>query len=123
MEKKITKRERFETLIKFVMGDVTFDADVANEYVEFLNHEIKLVSKKRTGETKAQKRNKELAEIVLAKMSEIGEKINATDLFKALSGVEEIASVQKVTSLLNALKANGAVIKTEEKGKSFYEVA
>lgn len=123
MEKKITKRERFETLIKFVMGDITFDADVANEYVEFLNHEIELVSKKRTGETKAQKRNKELAEIVLAKMSEIGEKINATDLFKALSGVEEIASVQKVTSLLNALKANGAVIKTEEKGKSFYEVA
>lgn len=123
MEKKITKRERFETLIKFVMGDVTFDADVANEYVEFLNHEIELVSKKRTGETKAQKRNKELAEIVLAKMSEIGEKINATDLFKALSDVEEIASVQKVTSLLNALKANGAVIKTEEKGKSFYEVA
>jgi uncharacterized membrane protein YvbJ len=123
MEKKITKRERFETLIKFVMGDVTFDADVANEYVEFLNHEIELVSKKRTGETKVQKRNKELAEIVLAKMSEIGEKINATDLFKALSDVEEIASVQKVTSLLNALKANGAVIKTEEKGKSFYEVA
>ena len=124
MEKtKVTKRERFEDLIKLVQGEKTFDADVAAEFVDFLNHEIELISKKRSGETKTQKENKELVKVVLAKMEEIGNKVSATELFKALDGVEGIASVQKVTSLLTALVKDNAVVKTIEKGKSFFEIA
>lgn len=124
MEKtKVTKRERFEDLIKLVQGEITFDADVAAEFVDFLNHEIELISKKRSGETKTQKENKELVKVVLAKMEEIGNKVSATELFKALDGVEGIASVQKVTSLLTALVKDNVVVKTIEKGKSFFEIA
>lgn len=124
MEKtKVTVKENFETLKKVVAGEVTLDADAAMDMITFLDGRIEQVSKKRSGETKTQKANKELAKVVLAKMAEIKEKISATDLFKALDGVEGIASVQKVTSLLNALKANGDVEKVEEKGKSFYKVA
>lgn len=120
---KVTVKENFETLKKVVAGEVTLDADAAMDMITFLDGRIELISKKRSGETKVQKANKELAQIVLAKMAEIGSKVSATELFKALDGVEGIASVQKVTSLLAALVKEDAVKKTIEKGKSLFEVA
>ena len=119
----MTKKERFEMLKKVAMGEVTFDADVANEYVAFLDRQIELASRKRTGETKAQKANKELAEVVYNKLAEFDKAVGVTELFEALKGVEGITSAPKVTSLLTALKKAERVVRTEEKGKAFYTVA
>ena len=119
----MTKKERFEMLKKVAMGEVTFDADVANEYVAFLDRQIELASRKRTGETKAQKANKELAEIVYNKLAEFENPVSVTELFEALKGVEGLTSAPKVTALLTILKKAERVVRTEEKGKAFYTVA
>ena len=61
MEKKMTKKEMFGRLIEIVEGANIEDTDAV---VEFLNHEIELVSKKRNGQTKTQKENEKLVEVV-----------------------------------------------------------
>ena len=38
----MTKKERFEVLKKVAMGEVTFGADEAAEYVAFLDRQIEL---------------------------------------------------------------------------------
>lgn len=119
----MTKKERFEVLKKVAMGEVTFGADEAAEYVAFLDRQIELASKKRTGETKVQKANKELAEIVYDKLAEIGKAVSVTELFEGLKEDERFTSAPKVTALLTALKKDGRVARTEEKGKAFYSIA
>ncbi len=119
----MTKKERFEMLKQVVMGEVTFNADVAAEYVAFLDRQIELASKKRTGETKTQKANKELVEIVYNKLADMGKAVSVTELFEALKEDERFTSAPKVTSLLTALKKAERVVRTEEKGKAFYSIA
>lgn len=124
MEKaKVTVKENFETLKKVIAGEITLDADAAMDMITFLDGRIEQISKKRSGETKVQKANKELAQVVLEKMKELGRKISATELFNELRDVEGIASAQKVTSLLKTLQKSEDVIRTEEKGKALFEVA
>jgi len=119
----MTKKERFEVLKTVAMGEVTFGADEAAEYVAFLDRQIELASKKRTGETKVQKANKELVEIVYNKLAEIGKAVSVTELFEGLKEDERFTSAPKVTALLTALKKAGRVARTEEKGKAFYSIA
>ena len=119
----MTKKERFEVLKKVATSEVTLGADEAAEYVAFLDRQIELASKKRNGETKAQKANKELAEIVFDKVAEMGKPVSVTELFEALKSDERFTSAPKVTALLTALKKAERVVRTEEKGKAFYTVA
>ena len=119
----MTKKERFEVLKKVATSEVTLGADEAAEYVAFLDRQIELASKKRNGETKAQKANKELAEIVFDKVAEMGKPVSVTELFEALKGDERFTSAPKVTALLTALRKAERVVRTEEKGKAFYTVA
>ena len=119
----MTKKERFEVLKKVATSEVTLGADEAAEYVAFLDRQIELASKKRNGETKAQKANKELAEIVFDKVAEMGKPVSVTELFEALKSDERFTSAPKVTALLTALRKAERVVRTEEKGKAFYTVA
>lgn len=119
----MTKKERFEVLKKVATNEVTLGADEAAEYVAFLDKQIELASKKRNGETKAQKANKELAEIVFDKVAEMGKPVSVTELFEALKSDERFTSAPKVTALLTALRKAERVVRTEEKGKAFYTVA
>lgn len=119
----MTKKERFEVLKKVAMGEVTFGADEAADYVAFLDRQIELASKKRTGETKVQKENKELVEIVFDKLAEMGKAVSVTELFEGLKADARFTSAPKVTALLTALKKDGRVVRTEEKGKAFYSIA
>ena len=120
---KVTVKDNFETLKKIVLGEVSLDADAAADMIAFLDKRIELVSKKRTGETKAQKANKELVEIVFNKLAEMDKAVSVTELFEALKEDERFTSAPKVTSLLTALKNVGRVVRTEEKGKAFYSIA
>ena len=119
----MTKKERFEVLKKVATSEVTLGADEAAEYVAFLDRQIELASKKRNGETKAQKANKELAEIVFDKVAEMGKPVSVTELFEALKSDERFTSAPKVTALLTALRKAERVVRTEEKGKAFYSIA
>ena len=119
MEKKMTKKEMFGRLIEIVEGANIEDTDAV---VEFLNHEIELVSKKRNGQTKTQKENEKLVEVVFEGIANAGHPVTVTELFKAVES-DEIKSAQKVSALVKKLVDAGRVTRTEDKKKAYYSIA
>ena len=119
MEKKMTKKEMFGRLIEIVEGANIEDTDAV---VEFLKHEIELVSKKRSGQTKAQKENEKLVEVVFDAIANAGHPVTVTELFKMVESAE-IQSPQKVSALVKKLADAGRVTRIEDKKKAFFKVA
>lgn len=117
---KMTKKEKFGRLIEIVEGANVEDATML---VEFLEREIELVSKKRTGETKTQKANKELVEKIYDRLADAEKAMTATEIFEATKDIDGITSAQKVTALVKKLKDAGRVVKTVEGKKSLFAVA
>ena len=117
--KKVTKKEMFGRLIEIVEGANVEDAAAI---VEFLNHEIELVSKKRSGQTKVQKANEGLIEVIYNAIAEANEKITVTELFEIVK-CDEIASPQKVSALVKKLADAGRVVRIEEKKKAYFTIA
>lgn len=117
--KKVTKKEMFGRLIEVVKGANVEDA---NAMVEFLNHEIELVSKKRNTQTKTQKANEGLVEIVYNAIAEAGKAVTVTELFEIVKN-DEIKSAQKTSALVKKLVDAGRVARTEEKNKAYFTIA
>ena len=117
--KKVTKKEMFGRLIEVVKGANVEDA---NAMVEFLNHEIELVSKKRNTQTKTQKANEGLVEVVYNAIAEAGKAITVTELFEIVKN-DEIKSAQKTSALVKKLVDAGRVARTEEKNKAYFTIA
>ena len=109
--KKVTKKEMFGRLIEVVKGANVEDA---NAMVEFLNHEIELVSKKRNTQTKTQKANEGLVEVVYNAIAEAGKAVTVTELFEIVKN-DEIKSAQKTSALVKKLVDARRVARTEEK--------
>ena len=119
MEKKMTKKEMFGRLIEVVKGANVEDT---NAMVEFLNHEIELVSKKRSGQTKTQKANEKLVEVVYEAIANAGHPVTVTELFKAVEN-DEIKSAQKVSALVKKLVDAERVVRVEDKKKAYFTIA
>ena len=117
--KKVTKKEMFGRLIEIVEGANVEDV---NAIVEFLNHEIELVSKKRAGQTKVQKANEGLVEVVYNAIAEAGKAITVTELFEIVKN-DEIKSAQKVSALVKKLVDAGRVAREEVKGRAYFTIA
>jgi len=114
----MTKREMFVAIANV--------AEVASneEMMNFINHEIELLDNRKgkgsKGMTKTQKENEGIKELILATLTEIGEKATVSDLVAtdALNGY----SNQKISALLRQLVASGQVEKTMEKKKAFFSL-
>lgn len=117
--KKVTKKEMFGRLIEVVKGANVEDA---NAMVEFLNHEIELVSKKRNTQTKTQKANEGLVEVVYNAIAEADKAVTVTELFEIVKN-DEIKSAQKTSALVKKLVDAGRVARTEEKNKAYFTIA
>ena len=117
--KKVTKKEMFGRLIEIVEGANVEDTAAL---VEFLNHEIELISKKRNGQTKTQKANEGLIDIIYNAIAECGKPITITELFEIVKS-DEIASPQKVSALVKKLVDAEKVTRTEEKKKAYFTIA
>lgn len=109
---KMTKKEMFERVIEIVK-----EAGVEDEavLVEKLEHEIELISKKRTGLTKNQKANVELAERVFEVIAATDKEKGMTiaEIFNELKDVEGITSTNKVSALITKLKNAGRVARID----------
>lgn len=117
MTKKPTKKENFNTLL-------TLSEVKANPVlVEFINHELELLNKKTTGAKKmtpTQIANESFKEAILAGM-EKDRRYTITELQKEIPAVASAElSNQRVSSLVKALKTDGLVERTEEKGKAYF---
>ena len=118
--RKPTKRDRFNALLA-----IPAVAEYA-ELVEFINHEIELLDKKNTAERKPTAKQVENAGFkadILAWM-EPDTKYLSADVAKGVPSIIAAGiSPNRVTAMLTQLVNDGAVIRTEDKRKSYYSLA
>ena len=121
MEKKVTKKEKFE-----MIKEIVLNANVDNEalMVEFIDREIELLNKKRASgaKTAKQKENDELVEKLYNVLAEIGRPVTISEL-QAESEEFGAMSNQRVSALMKKLKDAERVTKTPDKKKSYFSIA
>ena len=116
--KKITKRERFESLLK--IPAVSADPGL----VDFINHELELLAKKNSADKKPtaqQVANEGIKSAILEGMEE-NRLYTITDIQKNVPACAELSN-QKVSALVRQLKDDGLIVKTEDKRKSYFSKA
>ena len=116
--KKITKRERFESLL--TLSQVQADPGM----VEFINHELELLAKKNSADKKptAQQTVNEAIKSAIVEAMEPNRLYTVTELQKSVEACAELSN-QRVSALLRQLKDEGAVVRTEDKRKAYFSKA
>lgn len=115
MTKKITKREMFAMMME--------KYNFTEEERAFIEHEIELLDKKKSGERKptaTQIANEGLKEIIMEVLNSTEEMLTVTDIIKSHADLAELSN-QKVSSLVTQLKDAGKVEKVVEKRKSYFK--
>lgn len=117
MNKKMTKREKFEMLK--AIPEVS-----ANEMlVEFIDHELELLAKKIASEKKPtaqQVVNNGIKDAIYNSM-EANRLYTVTELIKEIPECNELTN-QRVSALMRQMVLDNLVEKIEEKRKSFFKV-
>lgn len=118
----MTKKEMFTAIINAVEGKPT--ETTAAEMVEFLNHEIDLLNRKRSSKsskpTAKQMENEAIKERIMEILSHSLEGLTATDIMNELEAVSITASNQKVNALVKQLISAELVDRKEVKGKAYF---
>ena len=116
--KKITKRERFNSLLS--LSEVQADAGL----VAFIEHEIELLDKKNSGEKKltAQQTANEGIKDAIVEAMEPNHLYTVTEIQKSVAECAELSN-QRVSALLRQLKDDGLVVRTEDKRKAYFSKA
>ena len=116
--KKITKRERFNSLLS--LSEVQADAGL----VAFIEHEIELLDKKNSADKKPtakQSENEVIKDAIVEGMEE-NRLYTVTELIKEVAECSELTN-QRVSALLRQLISEGKVVKTIDKRKSYFQLA
>ena len=120
MEKKMTKKEMF-TLI------ATLNAS-NQEIVDFCNHEIELLEKKKSnGNAKANEKMEQSVDLVYKALVVVGRAVTASELIaetdlSALENESGVVSTQKVSAMLKKLVDSGKVEKFTDKKKTYFRI-
>ena len=84
------------------------------EMVDFIDKQIAQLAKRKSAESKTQKENKALMEIVVDAMAVLNKPATATQIMKSDASLSEL-SLPKVSALLKKLIEDGRVERTIEK--------
>lgn len=116
--KKITKRERFESLL--TLSQVQADPGM----VEFINHELELLAKKNSADKKptAQQVANEAIKQAIVDGMERNHFYTITDIQKNVNECAELSN-QRVSALVRQMVADGLVTRTEDKRKAYFSLA
>ena len=137
IEKKITKQMKLSAIIDYFEG---MDADATvnlatikvdgqeqevpitvQHIIDFAQHEVELLSKKKSGSVT--KGEDELATAILSSMEQNPTLLmTTTDLIKNCPACEGL-NPQKVAPRLSNLEKAGLVVKSKEKGKTLWQYA
>lgn len=114
----MTKKETFVAINAILneMGHTEFD--------EFIAHEVKLLSRKRSTSSKPTKRQVEniaLKERISEILLEAEGGMTAGDITKAIANDD--ATPNRVIALLTQMKKDGTVVREEVKGKAMFSIA
>jgi uncharacterized protein YdaU (DUF1376 family) len=116
-EKKVTKKMRFEEM------KAIFEAQGDTVHAKFCQHEIELLNKKNSKTsgklTKTQKENEAIKAEILEGLEG---KMTITEMTKNIPAIEGMTN-QKVSALVRQLVKEEKVVRTEEKGRAFFEIA
>lgn len=125
MEKKITKKEMFTSIMKAIDTYlIEFDDDRFNtDMVDALQHEIDLLDKKSGSKkpTATQVANEYLKETIVNVLDK-DNGVTASDVLKMSEDFDGMSN-QKMSALLKQLVESGKVIKYIEGKKSFFKLA
>jgi hypothetical protein len=115
--KKITKRERFESLL--TLSQVQADPGM----VEFINHELELLAKKNSADKKptAQQVANEAIKQAIVDGMERDRLYTITDIQKNVNECAELSN-QRVSALIRQMVADGLVARTEDKRKAYFSL-
>ena len=122
--KKVTKREYFAQLREAV-------ADKP-ELVAFIDHEVELLNKKNSGnsQTKTQKENAVIAEMLVEELAKAGKPITITDLMNESEAIQNYVlengnrlTNQKISAIFKQLGEANRIVKVTDKKKSYFSVA
>jgi len=114
---KVTKKDRFNQLL--AIEEVKGNQDL----VDFINHEIELLTRKNSSEKKptaAQLENEKTAEVVLATLVENGNGMTVTEIIKSNKDLSEFTN-QKITAILRNLISADKVERIEDKRKTYFK--
>ena len=112
--KKLTKKDHFNALLALA------EAQDNQTLVDFINHELELLTKKNSTERKptaAQKENEGIKAVILAALTTTPTSIS--DLQKKDAALAEISN-QKISALLRQLIIDNKVVRTEDKKKALF---
>ena len=126
MEKsrKVTKREYFAQLREVVADNP--------ELVAFIDHEVELLNKKNSGtsQTKTQKENVVIAEMLVEELAKAGKPITITDLMNESEVIQNYVlengnklTNQKISAIFKQLGEANRIVKVTDKKKSYFSVA
>ena len=118
--RKLTKRDNFNALL--AIPAVAENADL----VAFIEHEVELLDKKNSAERKPTPKQVENAGFksdILAWMKPDAKYLSADVVKGVPSIVAAGVSVQRVSAMLTQLVNDGAIVRTEDKHKSYYSLA
>lgn len=111
---KVTKKDNFNAIIEIAteLG--------RQDLVDFCKHEIELLEKKKSKETKNQKENSALMEKLLEDLVLIGKGVTISEFMKLSDTVQsEGLSNQKISSLFSKMK-DVTIVRTVVKGKAYF---
>ena len=118
VEKKLTKREKFEMIAKI-------EAVASNPILaEFVEHELDLLAKKNASgvgkQTATQKANEELKSAILEEMGKEPNRLfSISEMIKVFPCCNDL-SLPKVTAVVTQLSKANAVERVEEKRKAYF---
>ena len=114
--KKMTKRDYFTAILS--------KYPLTAEEKAFVEHELELLAKKNASDKKptaSQVANESIKQAILSSM--VPDRFyTITELQKEIPECAEMSN-QKVSALVRQLKDSGAIVKTEDKRKSYFSLA
>jgi hypothetical protein len=115
MEKKITKRDNFNEIIK-IATELN-----RKDLIEFATHEIELLDRKKSNDTKTkvQVENEGLKNVIVDTLTELGKFVTITELQNANEELAQLSN-QKISALLKQLFDNKVINKKVEKKKAYF---
>lgn len=110
MEKKITKKDMFKEVIALATENGRQDI------VDFANHEIELLDRKKSSDTKSktQIENESIKKVIVETLTELAKFVTITELQNANEDLKAYSN-QKMSALLKQLVDNKIVKKQNDK--------
>ena len=115
-EKRVFKKD--------YLGELRVLAEGAGrtDLVEFCDKEIEKLANRKVTQTKNQKDNEVIKEVMLEILAGLDEAVTITDFIKVDERMAGYSN-QKVSALMKQLVDAGKVVKTSEKKKSYFKLA